>query len=123
MPIRGPDCLPFDSSDRPRRACGTLWSTTRPDAVVGGLRRKICCNRSWAALVGSDAGGYAARVDPSFRRHLLWQSRTPVGIGFQRWRLTPSWGVPFDHLTGVGIDDFSSFSRPGGGAYSPLSVG
>jgi hypothetical protein len=31
--------------------------------------------------------------------------------------------VPFDHLTGGGIDDFSSFSRLGGGAYSPSSVG
>jgi hypothetical protein len=32
-------------------------------------------------------------------------------------------GVPFDHLPGGGIDDFGSFSRLGGGTYSPLSVG
>jgi hypothetical protein len=37
--------------------------------------------------------------------------------------LTASWGVSFDHLTGGGIDDLSSFSRLGGGTYSPLSVG
>jgi hypothetical protein len=31
-------------------------------------------------------------------------------------------GEPFDYLTGSGVDDFSSFRRLGGGAYSPLSV-
>jgi hypothetical protein len=34
-----------------------------------------------------------------------------------------TWGELFDYLTGGGIDDFSSFSRLGGSAYSPLSVG
>jgi hypothetical protein len=35
------------------------------DAVVRGLRCKTCCDRSWAALVGSGAGGHDARVNPA----------------------------------------------------------
>jgi hypothetical protein len=46
-----------------------------------------------------------------------------TGSAAMKFPLTASWGVSFDHLTGGGIDDLSSFSRLGGGTYSPLSVG
>jgi hypothetical protein len=37
--------------------------------------------------------------------------------------LTAARGVSFDHLTSVGVDNLSPFSRLGSGAYSPLCVG
>jgi hypothetical protein len=45
-----------------------------------------------------------------------------LGVNLGTPELIASWG-PFDHLPGGGIDDFGSYSRLGGGTYSPLSVG
>ena len=46
-----------------------------------------------------------------------WQT---AGDATRETELVALWGEPFDHLTRQAVDDFGSFPRLGGCAYSPL---
>jgi len=48
-----------------------------------------------------------------------WQT---AGDATRETELVALWGEPFDHLTRQAVDDFGSFPRLGGCAYSPLRV-